>query len=106
MSDERRDDFIIFNKCIYGIFQAVRQCYKKSVFVGGNIHTYLYVKKSKNEIVYVAWYVDDYLIIGAIEAINKALTDLKKGLVLKVVEGLQDYLSCEVSFLCYKIGHG
>ena len=56
MSDVRKDDCIILNKCIYGLIQAAHQYYKKAVesFVGGNIDPCLYVKKSAKGIVYVA----------------------------------------------------
>ena len=38
-----------------------------------------------------------YLMIRDIEGFNKAITALQEdGLVLKVLEGLHDYLSCEV----------
>ena len=36
--------------------------------------------------------------IGGIDAINGSIGDLKEdGLVVKVMEGLQDYLSCEIN---------
>ena len=48
---------------------------------------------------YLALYMDDNLMIGDIAAINDAIEVLKnKGLVLKIMEGLQDYLSCKVKF--------
>ena len=59
---------------------------KKSGFIGGNIDPCLYVKKSEKSIVNVALHVDSNFMIGDIEAI------------LKIVEGLQDYLSCKVKF--------
>ena len=50
-------------------------------------------------IVYVALYVDDNLMIGNIAAIDDAIKVFKnKGLVLKIMEGLQDYLSCKIKF--------
>ena len=43
--------------------------------------------------------------IGNIEAINKAITVFNdNGLLFKVIERLQDYLSCEVKFLRMKKG--
>ena len=104
MSDIKIDDCIIFNKCIYGLVQTAWQYYKaikilKSSFFGGSIDPCLYVKKSAKGIVYVALYVDDYLMIGDIAAMDDAIKALKnKGLVLKIVEGLQDYLSCKIKF--------
>ena len=51
------------------------------------------------DIVNVALYVDNNLMIGDKTAIDDAILALKnKGLVLKVVEGLQDYLSCKIKF--------
>ena len=50
-------------------------------------------------VVYVALYVDDNLMIGDIAAINDAIEVLEnKGLILKIVEGLWDYLSCNIKF--------
>ena len=50
-------------------------------------------------IVYVALYIDDTLMISGVEAINNTITALKEhGLVLKIMEGLQDCLSYEVKF--------
>ena len=67
---------------------------KSSGFVGGSINPCLYVKKSTKGILYVALYVDDNLMIGDIAAIDDTIEALKnKGLVLNIVEGLQDYLS-------------
>ena len=43
---------------------------------------------------YIALYIDDNLILGKMVAIDDAIADLKsKRLMLKIVEGLQDYLS-------------
>ena len=57
------------------------------------------MKKNANGIVYIALYVDDNLMIGDMATIDDAIEALKsKGLVLKIVEGLQEYLSCKVKF--------
>ena len=54
---------------------------------------------SRKGIVYVALYVDNNLMVGDVEAIDEGIAALKEnGLVLKIVEGLQDYLSCGVRF--------
>ena len=64
------------------------------------------IKKSEKGNVYVASYLDDLLMIGDIKAIKEAMTALKdKWLVLKIMEGLQDYLSCRVKFSKDKRGH-
>ena len=89
MSDVKKDDCIILNKCIYGFVQAACQYCKKlksSSFVGGSIDPCLYVKKSANGIVYIDLYVDNNLIVGNITTINDAIKALNsKGLVLKIM---------------------
>ena len=104
MKGVKKDDCIILKKCIYGLIQAARQYYKKAVeilkssgFEGGIIDPCLYVKRSAKGILYIALYVDDNHLIGNKAPIDDAILALKnKGLVLKGVEGVQDYLSCEI----------
>ena len=104
MSDVKKDDCIILNKRIYNLVQAAHQYYKKAVkilksssFIGSNIDSCLYAKKSVKGIVYVVLYIDNNLMIGNNAMIDDAISALKnKGLVLKIMEGLQDYLSCEI----------
>ena len=68
---------------------------KKIGFTGGNVNPCLYVKMSKKVIVYV----ELYLMIGDIGDNYDAITALMEYvLVLKVVEGVQDCLSCGVNF--------
>ena len=68
--------------------------------MGGNVDPYLYVKKRVKGIVHVDLCIDDNLMIGDVEAINNAIAAIKENrLVLKFVECIQDYLSCEVKFL-------
>ena len=94
MSNAGKDDCIIFNKCIYHHVQAVIQYYKNAIkilkklgFVGGNVNPLINVKKS--------------------EKIDDAIPALKEnGLVLKIVEWLQDYFSCKVTFSSDKKGLG
>ena len=96
MADVKKDDCIIFKKCIYGLVQAAPQYYKKAVeilkssgFKGGSINLCLYVKRSTKGIVYVALYVDNNLMIVDGAAIDDAILELKnKRLVLKILEGL------------------
>ena len=106
MSDIKKDDCIILNKCIYGLVQAAWQYYKKAVkilksssFLRGSIDPFLYVKKSMKGTVHIALYVDDNLMLGDIAAIDDTIEALKnKGLILKIVGGLQDYISCKIKF--------
>ena len=70
---------------------------KSSGFGGGCIDPCLNVKKSTKGIVFVALYVDDNLMIDDKATIDDAILPFKnKGLVLKIMEGLQDYLSCKI----------
>ena len=55
-------------------------------------------KKSVKSKVYIALNVDNNLMIGGMAAIDNAMRALKiKGLVLIIVERLQDYLSYEIN---------
>ena len=68
-------------------------------FVGGNVDPCLYCKKSAKGLLYVTLYVDDDLMIGNVKAIDNAIATLANNrLVLKVMEGLQDNMSCEIKF--------
>ena len=114
MSDIESDNCIILNKCIYGNVQAARQYYKKAIkilknsgFIGGNVYPCLYAKKSAKGVVYIMLYVDNNSMVGDMAAIDDSIVALKSmGLVLKVMEGLQDHLSCEIKFSNDKRGLG
>ena len=72
---------------------------KESELIKGNVDICLYVKKSEKGIVYVALFVIDNLMKGKVKAIDETTTALKENwLILKIVKGLQNYLSCEVKF--------
>ena len=110
MSDRGKDDCIILNKWIYGLVQAVRQYYKKTVeilkkseFIGSIINSCLHANKNNEGEAYIALYVDNNLMVGDSKAIDDAITAIKEnGLVLEIVEGLQDYLFFEVKFSAEK----
>ena len=69
--------------------------------------THVYVKKSENDRFYVALCIDDNLMVGNVKAIDDIITVLKEnGLVLKIMEGLQDYYSCKIIFNGQKEGLG
>ena len=60
------------------------------------------MKESKKNI--IAQYVVDNIMIGSPEATDEAVEQLKKdGLVLKVMESAQDYLSLEIQFSDYEM---
>ena len=72
---------------------------KSSGFVGSSIYPCLYVKKSTKCIVCVASYIENNLMMWDIAAINDAIEALKnEGLILKIMEKLQDYLSFKIKF--------
>ena len=104
MSNVKEDNCIILNKCIYGLSHAACQYYEKGVeilksssFVRGSIGPCLYVKGSTKGIVYIALHVDDNLMKGNIATNNDAIDAwTSKRLVLKIMDGLQDYLSCKI----------
>ena len=47
-------------------------------FIGGNVNPCLYVKKSEKDIVYVALFEGDNLMVGNLEAIDEAIMVLKE----------------------------
>ncbi len=93
-------------KYIYNLVQASRQYYKNTVevlksigFKGGDVDSCLYTNRDKNRLIYVDLYVDDNLLIGDEKATKETIKALKKaGLVLKVYDSLENYLSCEIKF--------
>ena len=75
--------------CYY--YKKAVEILKSSSFFGGSIDPSLYFKKSAKDIVYVALYVDDNLIIGDIATIDDDIEASKrKGLLLNIGEWLQD----------------
>ncbi len=51
-------------------------------------------------LVFIALYVDNNLMVGHPKAIDDAIEGVKEnGLILKVKDELNDYLSCEIKFL-------
>ena len=57
------------------------------------------MKKSAKGIAYIALYVDDNRMRGNMATMDNAIEALKnKGLLLKIVKGRQDYLSCRIKF--------
>ena len=95
---------------IYGLVQAACQYYKKAAeilkssgFIGGSINPCFYVKKNMKGIVYIAFYVINNLMVGNIATIDTAIESLKsKGLLLKIMERLQDDLSYKIKFSDHK----
>ena len=86
MVDVKEDEALLLQSTIYGLVQSARQYYK------------IYRETEKGK-VYFGLYVDDNLLIGDPPAIQEAIQDLKeKGLVLKIDDNLNDYLSWDIRF--------
>ena len=91
---------------IYGLLQSTRQYYKKATsilkdlgFTGGTVDPCLFYRETEKGKVYFGLYVDENLLIGDPSAIQETIQELKeKGLVLKVDDNLNDYLSCDIRF--------
>ena len=100
------DEALLLKQCIYGLVQAARQYYKKIVkilkiigFIGSNVDPCLWMRRDKKGLIYIALYVDDNLLIGTQEAIDDTIEQLRaQGLVLKIENELDDYLSCDIKF--------
>ena len=81
------------------VLQKAIKVLKNSGLLGENINTCLYIKKNEKGVIYIDLYVDDIVMVGDAEVIDNIITALKSnGLVLKVMKGLQDYLSCQIKF--------
>ena len=100
-----KDNWVVLKKCIYGLASAMKKYYKKavkivkrSVFNGGNVDPSPNMKKCDKNQKYVALFVYENLMMRNPEAIYEAIKAQKHGLISKIVEDLQDYLSCEVKF--------
>ena len=80
MKNIGKDNHIILGKYIYSLTQTARQCNKKAAkniknlgFIGCDVGPYLYMKKNQKATIHVRLHVDDYLLIGNPEAIDKTL---------------------------------
>ena len=81
------------------ILQKAVKILKNSIFEGSNVDPCLDVKKNAKGVVYVALYADHNLMVGDADAVDNAISARKdKSLVLKTMNGLQDFLSCKITF--------
>ena len=72
---------------------------KKIGFKGGDVDPCLYRRQDEDGLVFVALYVDDNLMVGHPNPIQKTIKELQaNGLTLKVEDNLCDYLSCGIIF--------
>lgn len=104
LEDSNEDEALLLTSTIYGLVQSARQYYKKACdilkkigFTGGDVDPCLFMKRSSKGLVYIALFVDDNLLVGHPAAIKDAIEQMKRhGLILKIEDGLKDYLSCEI----------
>ncbi len=73
----------------YGLVQAARQYYKKFILVlrelgfkGGYPDRYLMTRQSKEDLVFIAIWVDDSLLVGNKKAGNKTIEKKKERALL------------------------
>ena len=100
------DECVQLNHTIYGLVQSARQFFKKLEgcmidlgYVPSDVDPCLLVKRTENEIAFVAIYVDDCLFVGSEELIQGTIKGIVKwGLEVKVTDDLSDYLSCRILF--------
>jgi hypothetical protein len=68
-------------------------------FLGVNADPCMMVRKNNHNIVFIAIWVDNSLLIGHCKSIENTFEDLKaNGFGLKIEGDLDDYLSCEITF--------
>jgi Reverse transcriptase (RNA-dependent DNA polymerase) len=93
-----------FKKTVYGLVQNAREFYTRLIcelkdlgFTENKSDQCLLSKGNQSNIMIIGIYVDDCLVLGKEQDINKLIVDLElKGCLLKVERNLKDYLSCWV----------
>ena len=105
VEENDNDDCVILDKCIYGTVQSARQwakkfkqTLKKINFEVSLLDPCLMIRKSKEGTVILCIYVDDVLMMGDKEAINKAIEDIMKEFTIRKEGKLHDYLGCIINF--------
>jgi hypothetical protein len=100
--DTDSNNVLKLSKTIYGLVQSAREFYKKLISVLKSIgfkenksDPCLFSKWEQDELTLVGIYVNDCLVIGKDDQIEKLIVDLKSnGFNLKIERDLNDYLSC------------
>jgi Reverse transcriptase (RNA-dependent DNA polymerase) len=102
--DVKGNKCLQLKKTIYGLVQSAREFYKRLIcelkdlgFTENKSDPCLLSKGNQTNIMIIGIYVDDCLVLGKEQDINKLIVDLElKGFSLKVETNLKDYLSCRV----------
>ena len=72
---------------------------EKIGFTGKDVNPCLCMKQIEKHAEYISLYIDDILMVGNPETIDKAVKPLQEnGLVLKVLDWLHDYLPHKIRF--------
>jgi Reverse transcriptase (RNA-dependent DNA polymerase) len=104
MVDVKGNKCLQLKRTIYGLVKSAREFYKRLIcelkdlgFTENKSDPCLLSKGNQSNIMIVGIYVDDCLVLGKEQDINKLIVDLElKGFSLKVERNLKDYLSCQV----------
>ena len=98
-----KEDCLILQKEIYGLFQAARQFWKKIVdkmqeggFQLREADPCMLYKEDEEGICIIIIYIDDMLIIGKEEAIDAAIKVLQGHFQVKDPTSLEDYLGVQI----------
>jgi Reverse transcriptase (RNA-dependent DNA polymerase) len=102
--DVKNNKCLRLKKTICGLVQSAREFYKRLIselkdlgFTENKSDPCLLSKGNQSNIMIVGIYINDCLVLGKEQDINKLIVDLKlKCFLLKVERNLEDYLSCRV----------
>jgi Reverse transcriptase (RNA-dependent DNA polymerase) len=105
IGDDVDGDVLELQKSLYGLVQAARQWWKtlttymieKLEFVKSEIDPCLLMREDDDGTVLLGLYVDDILMVGNIEAIEKAVKDLKNQYTIKDLGTIKEYVGVTVS---------
>jgi hypothetical protein len=98
--EESEDDAVILDKSIYGLVQAALQWNKKLTkilkMLGFTVCKSDPCLFMNDKGVYIIIYVDDCLVVGKKEEIEKVLSQIKNHIVIKRMGKINDYIGCHI----------
>ena len=103
--NQNLDKCLLLKKATYGLSQSARQWWKKFVktmkgfwFKLSQTESCLLFQRNDHKISIIIVYVDDCLIIGHQEEIEKMISKIKSIFKIKEKGTLEDYLGCKIIF--------